>query len=232
MIPKIGLIGNIENDLHLDIHGAYGRSVEGSGGLPLVLPYIEDEKIIDEFVALCDGFLFSGGVDVEPTIYGEEKKPTCKATEPNRDRLELAVFKKVYLSGKPILGICRGIQFINAALGGTLYQDIPTEYETDLSHVQREGKMEPSHDILIKRDSPLYALIGRERMLGNSFHHQAVKRLADGLSVMATAEDGIIEGFYDPRKRYLRAYQWHPERLCGYDADNKRIFDEFIKQCI
>lgn len=232
MIPIIGLTADIADDEEVSMYSTYAHAIVGSGGLPLVLPYVTDGLVLDRFVDACDGFVFTGGADIDPARYGEEKKPGCKRTMLLRDELEFAVFERVYERGKPILAVCRGAQLVNVALGGTLYQDIPTEYETDLSHVQREGKMEPSHDILIKRDSPLYALIGRERMLGNSFHHQAVKRLADGLSVMATAEDGIIEGFYDPRKRYLRAYQWHPERLCGYDADNKRIFDEFIKHCI
>ena len=230
MIPKIGLIGNIENDLHLDIHGAYGRSIECSGALPLVLPYIEDERIIDEFVCLCDGFLFSGGVDLEPSLYGEEKKPTCKTTEPNRDRLELTVFHKVYASGKPILGICRGIQFINAALGGTLYQDIPTEYDTQMHHNQLEGKYDASHPILVDKSSPLFQIVSKETVTGNSFHHQAIKRLSDELCVMARAEDGIIEAVYAPGHPYLFAYQWHPERLYRY-ADNKALFDDFVKAC-
>ena len=101
MIPKIGLIANIEDDMRMNVHGAYGRSVERSGGVPLVLPYIESEEIIDEFIGLCDGFLFTGGADIEPCYYGEDKKDTCGETEPNRDKLEMAILKKVLKADKP-----------------------------------------------------------------------------------------------------------------------------------
>lgn len=230
MTPKIGLIANIEKDLRVNMHGAYGLSIEKSGGLPLVLPYIESEEIIDAFVDSCDGFLFTGGADVEPEYYGEEKKITCGITQPFRDKLELNVFKKAYESDKPILAICRGAQLVNVALGGTLYQDIPTEYETDILHVQTEDKLIPSHPILVEKDTPLFHLVGKEIMTGNSFHHQAIKTLADGLKVMAKSHDGMIEGVYAPDKKYLRAYQWHPERLYSFD-DNKILFDDFINTC-
>lgn len=230
MTPKIGLIANIANDLRVDAHGAYGRAVEMSGGVPLLLPYVEDEKIIDAFVELCDGFLFTGGVDVDPSYYGEEKKDTCGKTESNRDKLEMAVLGRALELGKPILGICRGLQIINVAMGGALYQDLSTEFEGELSHRQTEGESEPSHPILVEEGSPLYSVVGKKEMVGNSFHHQAIKSLADGLLVSARASDGIIEAVYAPDKKYLRAYQWHPERLYRFE-DNKALFDDFINAC-
>lgn len=230
MIPIIGLIANIEKDLRVNMHGAYGLSIEKSGGLPLVLPYIESEEIIDAFVDSCDGFLFTGGADIEPEYYGEEKKDTCGETEPSRDKLEFAVLKKVLEKNKPILGICRGLQLINVAMGGTLYQDIPTERRSDIRHVQTEDKYAPSHPILVERDTPLSHLVGKGIMTGNSFHHQAIKTLASGLKVMAKSHDGMIEGVYAPHKKYLYAYQWHPERLYSFD-DNKILFDDFINTC-
>ena len=231
MIPIIGLTSDIADDEEVSMFSTYAHAIVGSGGLPLVLPYVTDGATLDRFVDACDGFVFTGGADIDPARYGEEKKPSCKPTMPLRDALEFDVFERVYAKDKPILAICRGAQLANAALGGTLYQDIPTEYETSLLHVQRESKMEPSHRIRIERGTPLFALLGQKSIVGNSFHHQAVKRLADGLKVTATAEDGIIEGFYDPRRRYFRAYQWHPERLCGFDDDNKRLFDDFMMHC-
>ena len=230
MTPKIGLIANIEKDLRVNMHGAYGLSIEKSGGLPLVLPYIESEEIIDAFVDSCDGFLFTGGADVEPEYYGEEKKDTCGETEPSRDKLEFAVLKKVLEKNKPILGICRGLQLINVAMGGTLYQDIPTECGSDIRHVQTEDKYAPSHPIFVENNTPLFHLVGKEIMTGNSFHHQAIKTLADGLKVMAKSHDGMIEGVYATDKKYLCAYQWHPERLYSFD-DNKILFDDFINTC-
>ena len=230
MTPKIGLIANIEKDLRVNMHGAYGLSIEKSGGLPLVLPYIESEEIIDAFVDSCDGFLFTGGADVEPEYYGEEKKDTCGETEPSRDKLEFAVLKKVLEKNKPILGICRGLQLINVAMVGTLYQDIPTERRSDIHHVQTEDKYDPSHPIFVEKDTPLFHIVNKEIITGNSFHHQGIKQLAKELKVMARASDGMIEAVYDPNKKYLYAYQWHPERLYRYD-DNKILFDNFINIC-
>ena len=230
MIPKIGLIANIENDLRLNVHGAYGRSIEMSGGVPLLLPYIEDEKIIDAFIDICDGFLFTGGADVDPHYYGEDKKDTCGETEPNRDKLEMVVLKKVIEKDKPILGICRGLQIINVVMGGTLYQDLPTEFKTDIVHKQTEAETEPSHSIIIEEGTPLDRLVGKKVMTGNSFHHQAIKDLANDLAVSARASDGIIEAVFAPDKKYLRAYQWHPERLYRFE-DNRVLFDDFISAC-
>lgn len=231
MIPKIGIIANVDKEARVDLHGAYGRSIEKSGGLPLVLPYVEEEGVMDAFVEACDGFLFSGGADVSPAYYGEPQKETCGAPQILRDKMELSVLKKVLQTKKPILGICRGIQLINVGMGGTLYQDIPTEYETDLRHVQVEECYAPSHSVSVEKDTPLARLVMKESMTGNSFHHQAIKDLAKDLCVMARAEDGIVEAVYAPDRPYLRAYQWHPERLYGTDGDNKLLFDDFINAC-
>ena len=230
MTPIVGLIVNVDKDLRINMHGAYGQAISCSGGIPLVLPYIENEEIIAEFVDRCDGFLFTGGADVDPRYYGEEKKSTCGETEPNRDKLEMAVLSRALKSGKPIMGICRGLQIINVAMGGKLYQDIPTEFETRIGHQQTEGANDPSHTIIIENGSPLEGVIGKREMTGNSFHHQAIKSLANGLEVSAVAADGIIEAVYAPDKKYLCAYQWHPERLYRFD-DNKALFDDFINAC-
>ena len=228
MIPKIGLLVGIDKDKTVSMLEAYGRVIEKTGGLPLILSYIEDEKIIDEFVRVCDGFLFTGGADIEPDLYGESKKNTCGATQPHRDKLEIAVFNKAYRDNKPILAICRGMQLVNVALGGTLYQDIPTEYKTDILHTQVEERFLPSHQILIERNSPLYSLTKKDIMVGNSFHHQAIKDLGKRLNIMARAYDGTVEAVWAPDRKYLCGYQWHPERLFQTDSDNRKIFEEFI----
>ena len=134
--------------------------------------------------------------------------------------------------GKPLLGICRGAQLINVALGGSLYQDIPSEYKTEIAHRQGEEKMEYSHSVTVLENTPLAALVGEGELPANSFHHQAAKRLGNGLLPMAYAADGIVEAMYFPAHTYLRAYQWHPERLCERDEKNKALFSEFITACI
>ena len=128
------------------------------------------------------------------------------------------------------MGICRGIQLINVALGGTLYQDIATECPSEISHQQSEPKTLPSHEVKIISDTPLMELICKKRMIANSFHHQAIKALGEGLLVTAYSRDGIIEAIYYNGESYIRGYQWHPELLYT-NAENKAIFDNFIKYC-
>lgn len=134
-------------------------------------------------------------------------------------------------TSKPILAICRGAQLVNVALGGTLYQDIPSEVPTKILHKQSEPDFSPSHDVKIMNNTPLYEMMRTEQIKGNSFHHQAIKALGKGLEIMAIAEDGIIEGVYSSGKQYVRAYQWHPERLFDTDAQSRMIFEDFIHAC-
>ena len=227
----IGIPCAIDENKNASLIFTYSKAIEAAGALPLLIPYLENKNLLSDYISLCDGFLFSGGADVDPAIYGEEKKPTCDEIAHFRDELETQFFEAVFASKKPILAICRGAQLINALLGGTLYQDIPTETDAVLCHRQTEPKFEFSHDVTVKKDSPLFKLTGKERIRANSFHHQAIKALGEGLSVMSYADDGIIEGVYHTSHPYLRAYQWHPERIFEKCADNKLIFTDFINAC-
>lgn len=130
---------------------------------------------------------------------------------------------------KAVLGICRGIQFLNVGLGGTLYQDIPTEVETKEEHRQKPPYDMPSHRVRLESGSPLARLLCKEEMEVNSCHHQAVKGVADGLRVMATAPDGLVEAVWMPDRRFVWAVQWHPEFFDGKNEDNNRIFEAFVR---
>ena len=229
--PIIGILGIVDDEIITKLQNTYTRAIEGSGGMPILLPYVEKDESIDEFVNLCDGFLFTGGVDVDPKYYGENKKSTCGDIQPYRDELEIKSFEKIYKTKKPIMAICRGAQLVNVALGGTLYQDIPTEIESYVLHKQCEPKDSPSHDVNVIENTPLFELARSERVKANSFHHQAIKALGNGLCVMATADDGIIEAVYSELYPYLRAYQWHPERLFDFDSLNHAVFEDFIRAC-
>lgn len=231
MKPIIGILAEVDIECNTKVQSAYINAIEQSGGFPILLPYVKETDTIEGFVNLCDGFLFTGGADLAPQRYGEHPKATCGATECNRDELEFKVFQKVIGTSKPILAICRGTQLVNVALGGKLYQDIPSEIPTQISHRQCEPKFSPSHSIKVLQNTPLFNLMEKERISANSFHHQAIKTLGEGLKVMALADDDIIEAIYLTGERYLRAYQWHPERLCETDAHNRLIFDDFIKAC-
>ena len=206
MKPIIGILAEVDSERVNTVQNTYIKAIEKSGGIPILLPYVEDDRTIECFINKCDGFLFTGGVDINPERYGEEKLPTCGDIQENRDDFEFKVFNKAINTEKPILAICRGIQLVNSALGGTLYQDIPSEVDTQISHRQTEAKFSPSHSVKVIKNTPLSILTEEIEISANSFHHQAIKKLGAGLEIMAVADDGIIEAVYSPQKRYLRAY--------------------------
>lgn len=231
MKPIIGILAEVNDELTTAVKNTYIRAITVSGGAPVLLPYTDNDEAIDRFIDICDGFMFTGGADIDPSRYGEKQSPFCGSVRPYRDELDFKAFHKAMSTGKPILAICRGLQLVTAALGGTLYQDINTEVDTDMIHRQTEPVYSPSHGVNVLSDTPLFDLVGKDRIKANSFHHQAIKKLGNGCKIMATADDGIIEAIYLDGNRYLRAYQWHPERLCDSDESNRRIFDDFISAC-
>lgn len=231
MRPIIGMLGEIDNELSTKMLNSYTHAIEKSGGTPILFPFAGESETIDHLVDICDGFFFTGGVDIHPNRYGEEAGENIGEIQEHRDEFELNVFQRVIQTSKPILAICRGAQLVNVALGGTLYQDIPSEAQTKILHRQSEPKFSHSHDVRIMINTPLYEMMKAERIKANSFHHQAIKTLGDGLEIMALAEDGIIEAVYSSGRQYIRAYQWHPERLYETDAQNRIIFEDFIRVC-
>lgn len=231
MRPIIGVLAEVDGELSTRVQNPYVHAIEGAGGIPVLFPYVEDDDTVEHLVDICDGFFFTGGIDVEPKRYGEEPKETLGETQENRDEFELRVFQKVIKTAKPILAICRGAQLVNVALGGTLYQDIPSEINTKIAHRQSEPKFSTSHDVRVLVGTPLHKIMQAEQIKVNSFHHQAIKTLGKGLEIMAVAEDGIIEAVYLPEREYLRAYQWHPERLFETNSQNRIILEDFINAC-
>ena len=227
----IGILGVVDDEVTTKLQNTYTKAIERAGGAPVLLPYVENDESIDAFVGICDGFLFTGGVDIDPRYYGEEKKENCGDIQRYRDELEFKAFEKIYPTHKPIMAICRGAQFINVALGGTLYQDIPSEVKSDICHRQTEPKDIPSHKVKILKGTPLEALISNYTVKANSFHHQAIKTLGKNLAVMALADDEIIEAIYSTESRYIRAYQWHPERLIETETTNMELFRDFVNAC-
>lgn len=231
MKPVILVFGTINDERTLGLGNQYSRAIELAGGLPLVVPYIESEADIREVIDYCDGVFFTGGADVDPAEYGEEISEKCGAFQKYRDALEIAACKAAVNANKAILGVCRGSQLINVALGGSLYQDLPSEVGGDVAHVQTENKDSFSHAVNVVEGTPFARLAGAERIRANSFHHQAIKRLGDGLVPMAYADDEVIEAAYSTELDYLRAYQWHPERLIGIDEVSRNIFGDFVDAC-
>ncbi len=207
----------------------YVDGVRMAGGLPIIFPFTEDEQELDQLARMCDGFLFTGGQDVSPELYQEKPLEGLVTTCEKRDIMERIVLEKALKADKPILGICRGIQFINAALGGTLYQDIPSQLPSETEHHQHAPYDIPIHDVTIIKDSPLHKCLKVDRLPVNSCHHQAVRELAPCLEPMAVSPDGLIEAAYMKDRTYLWAVQWHPEFSYRTDKYSRMIFDSFVK---
>ena len=206
----------------------YMDGVAAAGGLPVMLPLDGDDGDLDRLCGLCDGFLLTGGHDVSPEFYGQQRLPACGATSPERDAMEAGVLRRAMALDKPVLGICRGIQFINAALGGTLYQDLPSQHPSDTVHRQPPPYERPVHNVAVRADTPLHRCLGVSALPVNSLHHQAVKDLAPGLEPMAAAPDGVIEALYRPGSRFLWAVQWHPEFSFRAEEASRKIFRAFV----
>lgn len=251
----------------------YLEGIQQAGGVPVVLPFglpsaasgdgssAEDgdsllSVAIDEMVDRFDGFLFTGGPDVSPALYGLDDMGGKIKTCPRRDELEVPLLKKAVASGKPIFGICRGLQLINAVLGGTLYRDLPSEHPSEIVHRQAKPYGRDTHTVFLQ--GPLRELLadltGLTDLTGlpasgaaataaaeaaaapavlpvNTLHHQAVRELAPGLEPMAVTPDDLIEAFYAPEARFLWAVQWHPEYLFRNDAASRRLFARFVEAC-
>lgn len=200
-----------------------------AGAIPMILPFTEDKQDLEQVTDLCDGFLFTGGHDVSPCLYGEPPMEGLVSACEKRDAMEAVILKMAMLADKSVLGICRGIQFINVALGGTLYQDLPSQHPSEVNHHGHAPYDQPVHNIQIIKGSPLYDCLRTETLAVNSYHHQAIKRVADGLDVMAVAADGIVEAVCKPDQRFLWAVQWHPEFAYKTDKNSRKLFSVFVK---
>ncbi len=195
------------------VHDAYIEGVETAGGLPLLLPNVSAEHA-PAFLARVDGLCLTGGDDVDPAYFGEDPHPKLGLMDDvRRDELERALCEGLRTQGVPTLAICRGIQIMNVAYGGTLIQDIPAQVEGAIRHAQDAVRSDAlGHAIAVEPGTRLHALVGADTTRVNSFHHQAVGRVAEGLVVSARSSDGVIEGLEDPAHPWCVGVQWHPER--------------------
>ena len=208
--PVIGISGNFR-DGDCTLAQAYYMSVVEAGGTPVVIPSYDDEKALVSLLDTLDGIVLSGGADIDPDYLGEEPLG-CVSVNPRRDAQELMLVRLAVDRQIPVLGICRGIQVLAAALGGKLYQDIRSQHDGEcIEHSQTIARGLPSHDVRLVKDSLLYSLFGKEVLAVNSFHHQAVKEAPEGFRVTAMAPDGIIEGIESTAFRPILGVQWHPE---------------------
>ncbi len=228
--PIVGLtpLYDEEKDSYWMLPG-YMQMLEEQGALPFMLPLTDDAAELDAFLEFCDGFLFTGGHDVSPEYYHAEQKPYCGATCPLRDRMEDYLLKRCAELDKTVLGICRGIQFMNACFGGTLYQDLPQEFGSEIEHHMAPPYNRTVHAIDIKKESLLYDILGEERIGVNSYHHQAIRKLAPALEEMARSEDGLIEAISMPGKTFFVGVQWHPEFSYQDDSACRKLIAAFVE---
>ncbi len=233
MKPIIGLVPLVdETKESFWMLPGYMEGVKEAGGIPVMLPLTDDKDTIAQLLDGVQGILLTGGHDVDPAIYGEEPIPECGVPCKERDAMESELLKQALQKDIPILGICRGIQFLNAYLGGTLYQDLPAQRPSDTEHHQSPPYDVPVHKVAIEKGSRLAQLLDADALEVNSYHHQAVKDKAECLKTMAVSEDGLTEAVEMPDKRFVWAVQWHPEFSYKTDENSRKIFEEFIRACI
>lgn len=230
--PLIGVLPQFNyKDEKIFINPPYMNGVIEAGGLPVLLPFVKKKKDVKKLVKNFDGFLFTGGQDIHPVHYNQPLCHCSNEISPERDALELRLFKMLLKANKPVFGICRGLQLINVALGGTLKQDILEEKETGitLQHFQKTPYHVPVHEILIEKNSLLQQILGKDTIFVNSVHHQGIGVLADGLIPMATSVDHLTEAFQIAALDFGIAVQWHPEQLIKSDLNSRKLFSAFVE---
>ncbi len=232
--PLIALIATRQTHLKraptYEIPKAYLDAILTAGGLPILLPTSLPITTLPELVNRFDGFVLSGGGDVDPALYGGHLNATVHSIDPERDAFECALIPLVLEADKPLLAICRGAQILNVALGGSLYEDIPSALPAALRHdwypdIPRDYL---AHTVEIEPGSRLAEILGTRKLRTNSLHHQAIRQPAPGLEVVARAEDDVIEAVELPGKCFAIGVQWHPECLPEEPA-MQRLFSEFVK---
>jgi putative glutamine amidotransferase len=230
--PRIGITtygrhgdGRLEGRFHLP--AKYVDSVRRAGGLPVLLPPGEED--LDGVLALVDALVLTGGPDVEPALYGGSAHPQVYGVDPERDRMELELVRAAVRGDVPTLGICRGCQVINVALGGTLIEHLPDVVGENVLHRGPDRDYVP-HRVHVETTSKLAAVLGTPITHPASSHHQAIRRPAQGLAVVARAPDGTIEAVEMPRHPWLVAVQWHPEQTSATDPTQQRLFDALVAE--
>lgn len=205
---------------------AYAQAVLDAGGVPVVLPYAVDE--LPRYVDLCDGFVVTGGAfDVSPDEYGDTARPGMGPVKTARTSFERRLIEQVLDAGKPLLGVCGGMQLLNVVRGGTLVQHIPDEVPNALPHEQAHDPALPAHGVWLEPGSRLARIAGAESMPANSTHHQAVAKVGRGLSVSGRAPDGIIEAIEGDASAFVLGVEWHPELLS--DELNARVYRALVE---
>lgn len=208
----------------------YIQAVKTAGGIPVLLPSSLQGTDLTVLRERLDGILLSGGGDIDPQRFGGIPSETIDDVSEKRDELEFALVKLSVETDWPLLGICRGMQVINTALGGSLYTDLPSQYGTSVNHStpDENGRDFLAHEVTIKSDTFLAGILKSQQFWVNSFHHQGIQRAAEKLVLSAVASDGLVEGLELPGRRFFVGVQWHPECL-PLQAEAQALFETFIR---
>jgi putative glutamine amidotransferase len=208
----------------------YVQAVAAGGGIPLILPPVNDYAV-SAVIERLDGVLISGGdFDLNPELYGESRHVQLGKLKPYRTDYEMRLLHEALARDIPLLGICGGLQLMNVALGGSLYQHLPAQTNSHIKHEQKGKSTASAHSISLAPKSILYNIINASEVMVNSTHHQAVKQAGQGLKAVAWAPDGIIEAVEAPDYRFVLGVQWHPEALINQQDIWKKLFEVFIRQ--
>lgn len=222
---------------NMELHYAEANltdSIYRAGGLPVIIPDLRNAAALSELVERLDGLMLAGGADVSPESYGRKDYDPKWPGDKVRDAYEIALIREAEARDRPIFGVCRGLQILNVALGGTLYQDIATERKDSLTHRDWNAYEQNTHEIRLEKGSWLEKLFGKPKIKVNTIHHQGVRELAPPLRASAFAPDGVVEAVEDKKGRWIRAVQWHPEWLPldrqGLD-DMEAVIRDFVASC-
>ena len=231
--PVIGITPGFnlqEKQLSLPLY--YTVAIEEAGGLPMVLPHTGSAETAEGLAEVCDGFIFSGGPDVSPAMFGEAPWIFLGDVSPHRDVTDSTYLLAAKKTGKPIIAICRGIQLVNVVLGGTVYQDLGSQFPGEvLQHRQEKPYYNKSHEVTVAEGSVFEQAWGKTTFMINSVHHQAVKVPAPGFEVTGRAPDGVIEAMSMPSYGFFHMVQWHPEMMAPRDEGSKNFFKIFVDAC-
>jgi putative glutamine amidotransferase len=230
MKPVIGLVPIVDKKRECTwMLPGYEELLMASGAIPLVLPITDSEADLRQTASMLDGVLLTGGHDIDPATYGQQRQPWCDESTPERDVMENLLIDAALAEGLPILGICRGIQMLNVHLGGTLCQDIPTERPSEIDHHMAKPYDRVAHEVDVAEGSLLAGIVGAGRLGVNSCHHQAIRDLASGLRVAARASDGVIEATELEGRDFVLCVQWHPELSWHVDEASREIARAFVE---
>ena len=210
---------------------AYCQAIIRAGGIPIILPVTTDTEKATKMFALCDGFLFPGGEDVDPKFYNEAPHPLLGTVNQFADAFWIKALNYAQQHSLPIMGICRGMQLINVALGGSLYQDLSEREQASHLHLQRQGRDYLMHTIAVQPNSRLSSILGTEQIYTNTMHHQCVKELGTGLAASAHTADGLVEALENADGSIILV-QWHPEELLDSEPRMNRLFTDLVQRTL